>query len=428
QGLKHVITDSQIPQGILVSDIKRGGEESLYWQETAEAAGPRQKQAPQFTIRPRNAQATEGSPARFECSVIGHPKPRIIWYINGNQAIHGHRHKLAYDGVHYLTISQTKISDAGEIVAIAKNSEGEVLASANLDVFQRDDFRNQKLKSTQMKGADELKEREQRWKQELMGTLGEAFQKAPKPVLPKLLQVENNKTPFEPLETEELVQKFTRTRDEQFYDKLSYVEREQKKFGGLELEPVSLKPGKIEKYQPPTEGLEKVNLRGVQPPEEVKDPKRFKSPPPDWASGGVKLGQPVGKVTQREAPPAEVHVPARDQVKFRTAKPKPAAELPPQDRVVIADEKAKLKQVQQGPEIEPEPVIPAKDQVQIKKSFQPKEVKQFDKVKVDAEPLKNTPEVVKKEVEKTSISNKNIVRYQSYREHSEVTSHSYSND
>ena len=257
-----------------------------------------------------------------------------------------------------------------------------------------------------MKGIDELKEREVQWRTELMGTLGPALERAPKPILPKLLQVENTKVPFEPLESEELVQKFTRARDEEFYDKLSYVEREQKKFETLQIEPVSLKPGKIEKYEPPKEELEKVNLRGVQPPEEVKDPKRFKSPPPDWAAGQVKLGQPAGKVTQREAPAPEVNIPARDQVKFRAAKPKPVAELPDQSRFKIAEDKAKLKQVQQGPEIEKEQVIPAKDQVQIRKTFEPQEVKQFEKVKVEAEPLKSTPEVVKKELEKTTISNK----------------------
>ena len=29
--------------------------------------------------------------------------------------LQGHRYKLNYDGMHYLTISNTKISDAGEV-------------------------------------------------------------------------------------------------------------------------------------------------------------------------------------------------------------------------------------------------------------------------------------------------------------------------
>lgn len=40
---------------------------------------------------------------------------QVTWYINGNQALHGHRHKLHYDGIHYLTIQNCRISDAGEV-------------------------------------------------------------------------------------------------------------------------------------------------------------------------------------------------------------------------------------------------------------------------------------------------------------------------
>lgn len=55
-------------------------------EETTEQ--PREKQAPQFTVKPRDLQSVENEPARFECAVIGNPKPKVIWYINGNQAIH----------------------------------------------------------------------------------------------------------------------------------------------------------------------------------------------------------------------------------------------------------------------------------------------------------------------------------------------------
>lgn len=56
-----------------------------------------------------------------------------------------------------------------------------------------------------------------------MGSLGDAFEKAPKGDIQKLVKVERAKSPIEPLETEELVQKFTRAKDEEFYNKLTYV-------------------------------------------------------------------------------------------------------------------------------------------------------------------------------------------------------------
>lgn len=48
----------------------------------------RDKQPPTFTIKPMNIQVVENEPAKFVCAVIGNPKPKVIWYINGNQAIH----------------------------------------------------------------------------------------------------------------------------------------------------------------------------------------------------------------------------------------------------------------------------------------------------------------------------------------------------
>lgn len=84
--------------------------------------------------------------------------------MNGRQAIQGHRYKLHYDGVYYLTITHTRIADAGTIEVFAKNSEGEARAEANLDVFQKQDFRQHKLKGAQLKTSEELQQRDFQWK------------------------------------------------------------------------------------------------------------------------------------------------------------------------------------------------------------------------------------------------------------------------
>lgn len=282
-----------------------------------------------------------------------------------------------------------------KLVAIAKNTEGEVIASAHLDVFQRDDFRQQKLRQAQLKTSDELEAREKQWQIETLGQLGEAFQKAPKGDVTNLMKVERSKQPFEPLETEELMQKFTRTKDEAFYDKLSYVERQKPEFDHFTLEQATLKPGQIQRYEPEQQRLEAVNLRNVQRPEDSNDPKRFASPPPGWASGDHKLGEPKGKFRQLEEPERDPNIPARDQIKLKGAKPKPADEKEPIQHVTIEEDKARLRAVQQGPEIEPERIIPHKDQVQIKQKYQPGPVKQGEHVYVESGPLKTTPTVVK---------------------------------
>lgn len=86
QGASHVITESQMPQGMLVRSMKKD-ENKIHWSDQG-APQPKQKMAPQFTIQPRNLQVTENEPARFECAVIGFPRPKVTWFINGNQALH----------------------------------------------------------------------------------------------------------------------------------------------------------------------------------------------------------------------------------------------------------------------------------------------------------------------------------------------------
>ncbi|VDO67652.1 unnamed protein product [Heligmosomoides polygyrus] len=382
QGGSHVITESQMPQG-----MTEQGKTQV-----------RQKQAPQFTIKPRNLQ--------------------------------GHRYKLNYDGLHYLTIGNCRISDAGEIVCIARNSEGEVQERCTLDIFQKKDFRQQQLKPAQFKTEEELQQRQIQWQKETLGKLGEAFEVAPKPDALKLMEVERARAPFEPLETPELVEKFTRPKDDQFYSQLSYVESQKPPFKGLELEPVQLKPGHVEKYQPPREGLEPVSLRNAPSTEKYVPPPEQ----PEWAAeGGTKLpGNVDGRFKKLPTPPREVEIPARDQVTFKTAKPKPASEIETGEHVRIAEEKAKLKEVQQGPEVPKEEIIPHKQQVELKTKFQPIIAKPGESVKIDSKPLKNIPPVEKPLIDMpTTFSNKSTVwfglqhehhvMYQAYRESSHRT-------
>uniref|UniRef100_A0A7I4YU80 Ig-like domain-containing protein n=1 Tax=Haemonchus contortus TaxID=6289 RepID=A0A7I4YU80_HAECO len=403
QGGSHVITESQMPQGMLVASVKKDNKK-IHWTEQ-EQTQVRTKQPPQFTIKPRNTQVVENQPARFECALVGNPKPKVTWYINGNQALHGHRYKLNYDGLHYLTISNCRISDAGEVLVIARNSEGEVQATCTLDIFQKKDFRQQQLKPAQLKTHEELQQRQIQWQKETLGKLGEAFEAAPKPDAIKLMEVERLRAPFEPLETKELVEKFTRPRDDQFYSQLSYVETQKPPFKGMELEPVQLKPGHIERYQPPREEMESVDLRPI-PSLEKPAPQPEQ---PDWAQeGGVKLpGNVEGRFKKLATPPKEVEVPARDQVALKTAKPKPASEVETGEHVRIAEEKARLKAVQQGPEQPKEEIIPHKQQVELKTKFQPIIAKPGESVKLESKQLKEIPPVEKPLIEMpTTISNK----------------------
>src|SRR5437867_2440226 len=134
------------------------------------------------------------------------------------------------------------------------------------------------------------------------------------------------------------MRKFTRPRDDEFYEKLTYIEKSRPEFPGMELEHVELRAGTIEPYVPPEERLEAIKLRGTPGRELHKEG----SEAPDWAAGGVRLGEPAGRVRQMDETPREPSVPARDQVKLKVAKPKPATEKPPEEHVTIEEERARL--------------------------------------------------------------------------------------
>ncbi len=94
--------------------------------------------------------------------------------------------------MHYLVIPQTRASDAGEVVVIARNTEGEAQAMATLDVFLANDFRIHQLKSNVASfefREEQLQQRETQWRIDMMGKFGDHFQLAPKPVIQKLHRV-----------------------------------------------------------------------------------------------------------------------------------------------------------------------------------------------------------------------------------------------
>jgi hypothetical protein len=45
------------------------------------------KQAPAFVTKPEPFTVTEGEVARFCCRVTGHPKPRVMWVVNGHTVV-----------------------------------------------------------------------------------------------------------------------------------------------------------------------------------------------------------------------------------------------------------------------------------------------------------------------------------------------------
>lgn len=64
---------------IIIFNVSRTSEEKVEEEKV--------KQAPVFVTKPEEIEVVEGECARFCCRVTGHPRPRVIWLINGHTVV-----------------------------------------------------------------------------------------------------------------------------------------------------------------------------------------------------------------------------------------------------------------------------------------------------------------------------------------------------
>ena len=63
------------------------------------------------------------------------PSPELTWYLNGDEILPNNRIFMNTDGIDYkLIFNHIKISDEGEIKAVAKNLLGEIETSGSVVV------------------------------------------------------------------------------------------------------------------------------------------------------------------------------------------------------------------------------------------------------------------------------------------------------
>ncbi|CAL4067925.1 unnamed protein product, partial [Meganyctiphanes norvegica] len=137
-----VIYDSQLPVGKMSLDKIR--ELEAQWDKFPEAAdeGDKPRSKPDILLKPENVNCQEGEWARFSVRVSGHPRPRVMWIVNGNTAMSGNRFKIWYDGIYHLDIPKTRQYDTGKIEVMCRNALGQAYAACELNVKPRmDDYR-----------------------------------------------------------------------------------------------------------------------------------------------------------------------------------------------------------------------------------------------------------------------------------------------
>jgi len=101
-----------------------------------------ERMAPVFVSPPEPVVCVEGDVAKFQCRIIGYPRPRIMWVLNGNTCVNGTRFKLTYDGIYHLEVSRARLEDDGKLEVYARNIVGEASCSTTLTVKpKRSDYR-----------------------------------------------------------------------------------------------------------------------------------------------------------------------------------------------------------------------------------------------------------------------------------------------
>uniref|UniRef100_A0A0R3RFL5 Muscle M-line assembly protein unc-89 n=1 Tax=Elaeophora elaphi TaxID=1147741 RepID=A0A0R3RFL5_9BILA len=91
---------------------------------------------PGFIRQLKNKHVFSHMPTIFDCLVVGYPPPEVEWFHNGKKITPGGRIRIQScgGGSHAIIIMDTLPEDAGEYVAVAKNSQGQASSSAVLDV------------------------------------------------------------------------------------------------------------------------------------------------------------------------------------------------------------------------------------------------------------------------------------------------------
>jgi len=86
-GKPGIIYDSQLPKGMKSLKQIREIEANLNRVPEEKIEPEKAKMKPTFVLSPDPVTIEEGEWARFCCRVTGHPRPRVMWLINGHTVV-----------------------------------------------------------------------------------------------------------------------------------------------------------------------------------------------------------------------------------------------------------------------------------------------------------------------------------------------------
>jgi len=155
---QKIIYHTQLPKE-METGVQKIAEMESSWQRTdASEDMPQERMVPMFVMKPEPQSILEGEWAKFGCRVIGYPRPKVIWVLNGNTIVNGSRYKLSYDGIYHLDIPKSRQYDAGKVEVYARNLLGQAYCCTTLDVKPRNaDYRAVLKNSPRRKLSDTKK-------------------------------------------------------------------------------------------------------------------------------------------------------------------------------------------------------------------------------------------------------------------------------
>lgn len=97
---------------------------------------PLEATPPQIVMPLKNAFATEGKNATFQCKITGQPKPNVTWYKGAREIAHGGKYHVSQEGDTYiLSVYDVYGEDADEYVCRAVNKAGAKSTRAELIIM-----------------------------------------------------------------------------------------------------------------------------------------------------------------------------------------------------------------------------------------------------------------------------------------------------
>ncbi|KAL9951088.1 hypothetical protein ACROYT_G043684 [Oculina patagonica] len=128
------ITFSENKKQLIITNVKRtdSGEyrcvaKDSLGNDTSTAATLNIQYTPEFSKHPKDTKTSEGEDIVFTCSVEGNPAPSVRWTRNGdrlNLATNTRIRPATINNTHTLTITDVRLSDAGQYGCVANNSVG----------------------------------------------------------------------------------------------------------------------------------------------------------------------------------------------------------------------------------------------------------------------------------------------------------------